>query len=152
MDRVHIARSRNAQAFDAIVLHKSATGEYSFPMHPNAPVPDGFQKVEVTTFQELDRHMGSINAIERRKIEQHVENERIWLNTIEATNRYELRERMRHMSPAGRAFAELAIRMNNAKARPEMRDANVMCDIRENMQSNREEHRDKLTNWQRRRY
>ncbi len=151
LERVYLARGRHANAFDPIVLHRSASGEYSFPMHPSAPIPEGFEKLEVTTFQELDRHMGSINAAERRKMEEHVEGERVWLNRIESENRSELRRQMQHMSPVMRAFAEVAMQQNDQKPRPRVIDPNVFAEIRERDASNREDHRDSLTGWQRRR-
>jgi predicted nucleic acid-binding Zn ribbon protein len=151
MHRIHTARGRNANAFQAIVLHKGPDGSYSFPMNEHAPVPEGYEKLELTTFADVDRHMRSINAVERRKMEAHVEEQRLWLNHIESTNRAELRDRMRHMQPAARAFAELAMRHNDAKPRPKEVDPNVFVEVRERDSSNRESYVDRETAWKRRR-
>ena len=92
-----------------------------------------------------------MNAQERREVERQVESEREWLNHMEATNRSDLRHAMARMSPKGRAFAEFAMRMNDAKPRPRAYDPNVYLEIRERDASNREAHRDALTQWKARR-
>ena len=68
---------------------------------------------EITTFAEADRVMRKVNSIERSKVEQTVEQEQAWREAMEATNRSDLRQRMQSMSPRGRAFAELCMRMND---------------------------------------
>jgi hypothetical protein len=150
LERVWRVRGRNAQAFDPIVLHRSPDGKYSFPMHHSEPPLDGYERIECGTFQELDRHIKQANAVERRKMEAHVESQREQLNYMESVNRSELRDRMRHMQPVWRGFAELAMRENDKKPRPKVSDPNVYAEIRDFDASNRMEHRDLLTGWKRR--
>ena len=149
--RVYLSRQQEAQRFQPIVLHVSPDGEFSFPMHEHAPIPPGFEKRELRTFAEADAALKKVNASERRKMEAEVEGRTAQLNTMESDNRRELRERMRHMSPRMRHFAEVAMAENDRKPRPRMTDPNVFLEVRERDSSNREAHRDALTNWKARR-
>lgn len=55
-------RDRHAQAFDPIVVHRDAAGNYSFPGHSSDPVPEGYEKVELRTIREADAFCRQMNT------------------------------------------------------------------------------------------
>jgi predicted RNA-binding Zn-ribbon protein involved in translation (DUF1610 family) len=150
LERVYLSRQQEAQRFKPIVIDVSPEGEFSFPMNEHAPVSLGFARRELRTFAEADAVMRSVNEKERRTMEAEVQGRTAQLDAMNAENRRELRERMRHMSPAGRAFADYVMAQNDAKARPRMSDPGVFLEIRERDGSNREAYSDSRTNWKRR--
>ena len=59
--------SSAAQNFSPVVVHQDASGNYRFPAHSHAPVPEGYQRVELTTtaqIRSLERHMETIQVKE----------------------------------------------------------------------------------------
>lgn len=165
MEREWTSRRGSAQAFDPIVIDVSPDGEYSFPMNQEAPVRDGFTRRELRTFQEADSVLRHVNASERRKIEQFVEAQCASLEENERRNHSDLRTGFRwefpdgsvrtlpgvqHMTPAGRAFAEMAMR-RESQQRPRSFDPGVFLEIRENDRSNRDPYEDRRTGWRERR-
>lgn len=54
--------SRAAQAFDPVVIHKDAQGNVRLPAHSSAPVPEGFEKVELRTSREVYAFERQMNA------------------------------------------------------------------------------------------
>lgn len=150
LERVYLTRREDAKRFQPIVIHESADGEFSFPMHPNAPVPPGMIRRELTNFAEADAVLKRANARERLEAEAHAFERSEQLNYMERVNRSELRDRMRHMSPHMRAFAELAMRVNDAKPRPRAVDPHIFLEVRDFDRSNREAYRDQHTDWKRR--
>ncbi len=152
MQRIMLPSWQRAGAgFKPIVIHELSDGTFSFPMHEHAPVPEGAHRREITTFAEADRVMRKVNSLERSKVEQTVEQEQAWREAMEATNRSDLRQRMQSMSPRGRAFAELCMRMNDAKPTKRTFDPHAYIEVREYDQSNREAYRDRETDWRARR-
>jgi putative FmdB family regulatory protein len=142
---------RAGNGFQPIVIHELPDGTFSFPMHGSAPLPDGAQRREITTFAEADRVMRKVNQQERSKSEQHVEQEQAWREEMESANRSDLRQRMQSMSPRGRAFAEFCMRANDQKPQRRTVDPNVYLEIREFDRSNRDAYRDQETGWRERR-
>jgi hypothetical protein len=139
-----------AQHFDPVVYHVNAKGEVRFPGATDAPVPVGYERRELRTIGEVRRFQARVNAAENSKIRQQVERECAWLETVEAKNRSDLRAAMAQMSPAGRAFAEVALAQHNQR-RPTSGEAGFYVEPFENDASNREAYRDARTKWQRRR-
>lgn len=59
-----------AQGFNPVVIHKDAKGNIRYPGRADAPVPKGFQKVELTTVQQvrqLEREQGSVDTLQAAK-------------------------------------------------------------------------------------
>jgi len=50
-----------AQRFDPVVIHRDAAGNVRFPGNTNAPVPEGFQKVELRDMTEIRKFEGEMN-------------------------------------------------------------------------------------------
>lgn len=68
----------NAQRFDPIILHKSASGEYSFPGSSSDPVPAGYEKIEITNMRQADKYVKEIGEIERSKMSDKREMNRLY--------------------------------------------------------------------------
>lgn len=136
----------NASHFDPVVIHRNAKGEYRYPGSADAPVPAGFEKVELRTFAEIDQFSRTVNQQERRKIDEQVSREQYAIDQVESRLRPELRAAMQRMTPAQRAFAQIAIARNNAN-RPQTRDANFFLEAREYDGSNRDAYRDVRSGW-----
>jgi hypothetical protein len=151
MQRIYLPSYQHAGAgFQAIVIHEGDDGTFSFPMHPLAPVREGFKKVELRTFAEADAVMRKFNQRERDIIDQKVCNDQRHLEAVHAELRSDLYHQMRSMSAAGRAFAEVAIRHNDARPVKAF-EPGAFIEVRELDRSNRDGYRDKLTSWRERR-
>ena len=166
MQRIMLPSYQRAGAgFQPIIVHESADGEFSFPMSGSAPVREGFVRRELRTFAEADAVMRKVSAVERRKVDERISNEQAWLSHTESVNRSDLRHGftfqdadghthtappLHHMSPRMRAFAEFAMRQNDAKPRPRHFDPHPFIEVREFDRSNREAYADHATGWRRR--
>jgi hypothetical protein len=133
-------------AIKAIVVHVGADGAVRFPGHENARVPKGFNRVELKTLSEIAAFERQINQKLSSEASRHIENEERHFESVRARLRGELRQQMQSMSPFGRAFAQLAIAMNNSRKRKKS-DVGFQVDILNNDNSSREAYRDKETNW-----
>lgn len=54
-------RRENAQRFSPIVVFKRLDGSYSFPASADAPVPDGYTKIEITNRRQAERLERDVN-------------------------------------------------------------------------------------------
>lgn len=111
--------SRAAQAFDPVVIHKDAQGNVRLPGHSNAPVPEGFQRIELRTSREVHAFEREMNTKDQAVANDfHAKNEAYRQGQI-AHNRGEMKEfingrvwtdsngEVRHgLSPRGRKFYE----------------------------------------------
>ena len=139
-------RERFAQSFDPVVVHRDAEGNIRYPAHVDAPVPAGFQKVELRTIGEIRNFEAEVNLRERAKADQHLSRRERDFSEAQSHRRRELRSRMEHMSPFGADFARLAMeRGNNRSSAP--RDVGFHIDVFSNNSSNREAYRDAKTEW-----
>ncbi len=133
-------------AIKAIVVHLGADGAVRFPGHENARVPKGFNRVELKTLGEIAAFERQVNQKLSSEASKHIENEERHFEGVRSRLRSDLRQRMHTMSPFGRAFAQLAIEMNNARKRKKS-DVGFQVDILNNNSSTREAYIDKETNW-----
>jgi len=81
--------------------------------------------------------------------DQHNTNEERYFGTIRSELRGELRQRMQGMSEMGRAFAQFAMKVNDARKRKST-EVGFHTEILHFDQSNREAHSDDRTDWKRR--
>jgi hypothetical protein len=109
-------RSWAAQT-EATVVHRNAQGELRFPAQADAPVPPGFEKVELRTVGERDRFERQQNHRENQTHAEFLENRERTYSEVEKQNRSDLRARMQSMSNLGRDFARLAMEKSNQKPR-----------------------------------
>lgn len=148
-EQVVLPPERSSVRFQPIVVHVDAEGNYRFPGSPDARIPRGFQKVELTTIPEIEAMERKVNVKLRGDAERHIENEERVLGAIKAKLRGELQQRMATMSPLGRAFAEAAIARSNARRRKSS-DVGFHVNILHYNQGNREGYSDERTGWRER--
>ena len=64
------SRVQLAQRFSPVVIHRAADGSVRFPGHANAPVPEGFQKVELSTLHDVRKFEAEISKQDSVKSEK----------------------------------------------------------------------------------
>ena len=132
-----------------VVIHVDAKGNYRFPGSPDAKLPPGFEKRELKTIRDIEHFEHQMNAKLRSDSDRHHENETQAFAQIQSRLRSELRTAMQRMSPLGRDFAEMAMKMNDERKR-KSNDCGFHVEILHFNQSNREAQRDASTDWKRR--
>jgi hypothetical protein len=139
-----------AQRFDPIVVHRSADGQYRFPGSVGAPVPVGFEKVELRTRGEVERVLKAADARDnaRAEIDLHREHENFEAGRRE--RRGELLREMPHRSPLFADMVRAAIARQDAKPRRRA-EGRTYVEALEFDSSNREAWRDARTDWRGRR-
>jgi hypothetical protein len=135
-----------AAGFDPVVIHRDAAGNIRYPANIHAPVPEGYQRVELRTVHEVRRFETEVNQRERAAADQHLSAREQQLSEKQAINRRELRTAMEGMSSFGRDFARHAMEHGNNR-RPQTREVGFHLDVFSNDSSNREVHRDARTDW-----
>ena len=114
---VFLPRGRNAFNFDPVVIFKGPKGKVRFPGRANARTPKGYERVELTSVAQVRKFEGQMNKQEYARWQDKTErDEKMW-GPYQRDMRDRLRHEMQHMSPEGRAFAEAAIRRNDAAPR-----------------------------------
>lgn len=103
-------REYRAQPFDPVLIYRDRSGHVRFPGRNSGPVPKGYEPVYLRTRSEVDKFTKSMNARERERYFRHQERHEARFAQWTANARSELRQKMQHMSPAGRALAEAAMR------------------------------------------
>jgi hypothetical protein len=121
-----------------------------FPASPDAPVPSGFAKRELTNIHEIRKFENRINSEERRRWDERKTREEMTFNEQRQQRHAELRQAMQRMSPYGRDFAQIAMEQTNGKRRGNY-DAQFRVDVFSNDSSNRDPHCDRSTGWRDRR-
>ncbi len=140
------ADGRFAQGFDPVVIHRDAAGNIRYPGAADAPVPAGFQKVELRTMHEVRRFEAEVNQREHAKADQQLSRREAIFSAQQSQRRRDLRTQMERFSPLGRDFAHHAIDKGNNR-RAASRDVGFHLDVFSNDSSNREVHRDARTDW-----
>jgi hypothetical protein len=140
------ARQQNSQLFDPVVIHRDAAGNIRFPGAVDAPVPAGYQKVELRTINEVRRFEAEVNMRERVKADESLSARERQFSEKQSALRGDLRGAMRHMTPFGQDLARLAMDRNNQRG-SKPRDVGFHLDVFSNDSSNREIHSDAKTGW-----
>lgn len=164
----HSSRAQNAQSFSPVVIHRDVNGNVRFPGHSDAPVPAGFQKVELSTVHDIRKFEREMNAKDTQTSEKFrtaraafldgqlkANREAVdaiaaggtWQGTDERGNIIE----RRGLSPKGqkildyiRSASKQKQAQGRSSARPEFFIEAFSKDA-----SNREDHRDARTDWNR---
>ncbi len=139
----------NAQSFDPVVVHRDAEGNIRFPGHTHAPVPPGFQKVELRTVREVRALEREMNHRESARALDHITREEMAFSADRADRRSDLTASMRHMSPFGRDFARVAMQQMDERRRTSRRtgEAGFYVECLTQDSSNRGGQRDASTDW-----
>jgi hypothetical protein len=141
---------QQAQHFSPVVYHVDAHGNKRFPGSPDAPVPAGFEKRELTNIQEIRRFEREVNAEERQRYNEHKFREEMTFDPQRKARQEELRAAMQHMSQYGRDFARAAMERTNAERRFKNFDAQFRIDVFSQNAGNRDPHCDASTGWRER--
>ncbi len=109
---------RNAQFAQPIVVFKNTkTGKFRFPGKADNPTPTGFERLEIRSVAEARKFEKHMNLKEKERYEQRKIMDEIEMAPVRDYMRAELRKKMEHFSPFGRAFAEAAIKETNERPR-----------------------------------
>lgn len=158
--------SQSAQRFTPVVIHRDAAGNVRFPAHVNAPIPEGFQKVELTDFHQIRKFEKEINdrdQVQAKEFQnsrqkfldgQLTENRRA-LNAILAGGKWDGVDKdgkpvtRQGMSPQGRKFYEKMREISMQKQQKSRSNPNpaFYLDAFSNDSSNRESYRDQQNDW-----
>ena len=141
-----------AQSFDPVVIHKDASGNVRFPANSNAPIPAGFQKVELTNLHQIRQLEKEVNSKESAKLREHRYSERASSDEAKKVRREAFRQAVAKMSPKGRQFAERAMEyVDQKKSKRGLGDeANFHLEAFSYDSSNREAYLDAQSDWKRR--
>lgn len=142
---------QRAQHFDPIVLHQAADGSYSFPASADAPLREGYRKVEIRTIQEADKISREMNSkMDSQLRDAHAFNEALHSATL-AKHRADVDRIRDRLSARARELADGARAYVDGKRRPGPGPANFHFEVFAFDGSNREAHRDERTDWKSRR-
>jgi hypothetical protein len=141
-----------AQSFSPVVVHKSADGSIRFPAHADAPVPKGFQKVELTNIGQVRKFEKEVNVKENALLREGRYKERADIQAGKKIMREAFKERVKGFSPRGKRFAENAMAYSDQRKskRDVMGDTNFHIEAFSFDSSNREAYQDAKSDWQRR--
>lgn len=159
---------RFAQSFSPVVIHRDASGNIRFPGHANSPAPEGFTKVELRTVAEVRQFEKEVNLKDSATADQfrdarakfldgQLKANREAVDAIIAGGKWEgtdehgrIIER-RGISPRGlKLLAQIrsASQQKQSQGRSHSRPEFVVEAFTKDA-SNREDHRDASTGWQR---
>lgn len=106
----------NAQRFSPVVVHRDINGKLRFPGHANAPVPEGYQRVELTTLPEIRALEREVNAQDRQTDQKFQDVRNKFLDGQLAENRRSVAAQVEGFSARGKWFYD-AIRKVSEKKR-----------------------------------
>lgn len=162
------SRVQLAQRFSPVVIHRDASGNVRFPGHANAPIPEGFQKVELSTLHDVRKFEAEIGKQDSVKSEQFRASRAEFLDgqlkanreavdrivaggTWEGTDEQGRIIQRRGMSERGLKILHQLREASKQKQAQGRSNANPAFYVEAFTQdaSNREHHRDQSTEWQR---
>lgn len=115
--RVFISRrAYHAQAFDPVLVYRDKSGHFRFPGRNDGRAPKGYEPVLLRTAAEVRKFTRSVNVKERERYFQHKERTEAAFAPWLASARSELRQKMQHMTPYGRALAEASMQANDQQS------------------------------------
>lgn len=162
------SRVQTAQRFSPVVIHRDVNGNVRFPGSANAPVPEGYQRVELSTLHEVRQFEKEVNTRDVATADKfrearagfldgQLKANREAVDKIIAGGKWEGTDEQgriierQGMSPRGLKILEQLREASKQKqeqgrkhARPEFFVEAFSRDA-----SNREDHRDESTSWQR---
>lgn len=141
----------HAQRFTPIVIHRDEAGNIRYPGNVNAPVPEGFHKVEITNFHEARKLEKEVNNFESAKAKDHQYNKTRNLEAQLKENREAMKSIVQNFSPKGRMFYEKMRQASDMKLAEfrsrQAKDPNFYIEALSMDASNRERHLDSSNDW-----
>ena len=141
---------KDANSLKMVVHRDPQTGEYRHPGHRDAPVTVGYEKVEVLDMHHARRIEREINAKELVKENDNLCASREHFEKQRSAGEADIRAKMADFTPQGRAFAELSFtknRIRREEQRTSGQGANAGFEALSYDKTNRQEHRDEKSNW-----
>lgn len=142
------SETRHAQGFTPVIIHRSSSGDIRFPASADAPVPEGFSKVELTNIGQIRKLEKQINQEQDDLSRRHAQGRDNAIDAQRAYNREVFARQLSSMSPAGRKFYD-AMKAMADKVRSKRGDSNFHLEAFSQNASNREAYRDERTGWAR---
>lgn len=132
--------SANAQPFSPVVIHKDANGNFRFPASTDAPIPPGFQKVELTNVYQIRELEREVNRGDREKAERFRISKQALTDGQLAENRRVMTEIVKGFSPRGKRFYDRMKQMSQLRQKqgPKPTNPEFVVDAFSHNQSNRE--------------
>lgn len=139
-------RWRMAQNPNPVVIHRDKQGNVRYPAHADAPVPPGFEKVEMHTLGEIHKFEREQNLDMREEHERFAETEYVHNESLRKERHANLRSLMPGMNSYGKDFARAAME-HSMKTGPRNTDPGFHVEIAHYDQRERGEYRDEQTGW-----
>lgn len=133
-----------AQGFEPIVIHRSADGTISVPAAPDAPLREGYTKVELRTLREVRQIEHEMNSHARMEHEASSERRENFAAQQARERRANLLTQMK--TQFGRDFARVAMERNDSRRGPAYEPGGYF-EVFSNDRSNQEHYRDERTGW-----
>lgn len=105
----------NAQRFSPVVIHRGIDGKLRFPAHANAPVPDGFQRVELTDVSQIRALEREVNTRDRETDMRFQDARNKFLDGQLACNREAVATQVAGFSQRGKWFYDSIRRVSEKK-------------------------------------
>lgn len=141
--------SRAAQRFTPVVVHKDSEGNIRYPGRADAPVPKGFQKVELTDLSQVRRFEAEVNKKDREQAEKFRDVRNKYLDGQLKENRRVMAGLVEKFTPRGRKIYDQMKQVSEEKQRRGAKDVNPGFYVEAFTQdsSNRQGYRDKANDW-----
>lgn len=104
-----------AQRFSPVVIHRGIDGKLRFPAHANAPVPDGFQRVELTDVSQIRALEREVNTRDRETDMRFQDARNKFLDGQLACNREAVATQVAGFSQRGKWFYDSIRRVSEKK-------------------------------------
>lgn len=159
---------QTAQRFSPVVIHRDLEGNVRFPGNANAPVPNGFQKVELSTVAQVRQFEKEVSLKDRAAADKFRDSRAKFLDGQLECNRRAVDQiaaggAWQGTDERGNIITRHGISPRGMKILHQLREASKLkqCRGRANVNpeffveafskdaSNREHHRDATTEWQR---
>ena len=144
--RVERYYQRMAQNPNPVVIHRDKQGNVRYPAHADAPIPLGFEKVEMHTLGEIHKFEKEQNLDMREEHERFAEGEYAHNESLRKERHANLRSLMPGMNSYGKDFARAAME-HSMKTGPRNTDPGFHVEIAHYDQRERGEYRDEQTGW-----
>lgn len=110
-------RVQNAQRMKPVVIHKDAQGNIRYPASADAPVPPGYEKVELTDFHAVRKFENEVNARDAVRAQEFAHSRSQFLSGQLKENRRVMEGLVKNFTPQGRKFYERMREVSEAKQR-----------------------------------
>jgi hypothetical protein len=141
--------SQTAQRFAPVVVHKDAEGNVRFPGHADAPVPEGFHKVELTDFHQIRKFEREVNQRDKERAEKFHSAKSFLLDGQLKENRRVMGELVKNFTSRGRKFYDKMREVSERKQKEAGRgiDPGFYIEAFTQDSSNRQDYRDAKNDW-----